>query len=195
MVCANCDSTTATKTKNKYNCDCSYNVIDDNYDPPPSQCTSCTCSAGESCCLHSEENNMALQKKIWQQVGVAPSLYNNNLTALSVEGPQVCPSNNALSNAPRQEYSFVNWNQSSDRAIPSIQRAYHPSRGNSTRTTLTSHRPGAGGPGGIGVDVKHNSYARYLARKKGKVFNPQVVIADYPRTGNKTQTYNIVSNT
>jgi len=138
---------------------------------------------------------MALQKKIWKQVGVAPSLYRNNLVALTVEGPQLCPSGGTITNAPRKEYSFVNWNQSSDRAVPSVQFAYHPSHGNSTRATLTSHRPGAGGPAGVGVDIKHNSYARYLARKKGKVFNPKIRIAEYPKTGNKTQTYNIVSTT
>ena len=43
-----------------------------------------------------------------------------------------------------------------------------PTRGNSTKRTQTSLRPGALGPGGTGVDVKHNSYARYLAKKKGK---------------------------
>jgi hypothetical protein len=28
-------------------------------------------------------------------------------------------------------------------------------------------RPGSQAPGGIGVDVKHNSYQRYLLKKKG----------------------------
>ena len=43
-----------------------------------------------------------------------------------------------------------------------------PTRGNSIKRTQTSLRPGALGPGGHGVDIKHNSYARYLAKKKGK---------------------------
>ena len=43
-----------------------------------------------------------------------------------------------------------------------------PTRGNSTKRTQTSLRPGALIPGGNGVDIKHNSYARYLAKKKGK---------------------------
>ena len=43
-----------------------------------------------------------------------------------------------------------------------------PSRGNSTRSSLTRLRPGSLNPGGKGVDIKHNSYNRYLARIKAK---------------------------
>ena len=42
-----------------------------------------------------------------------------------------------------------------------------PTRGNSTKSTITANRPGAMTPGGQGVDVKHGSYHRYLAKKKG----------------------------
>jgi len=42
-----------------------------------------------------------------------------------------------------------------------------PTRGNSTRSTITANKPGAMTPGGQGVDVKHGSYHRYLAKKKG----------------------------
>ena len=191
MVCVACKTTPAGS---KYQCTCNYNVINEKEDPAPAQCKSCTCNSPQGCCIHSIEDNMALQKKIWKQVRVAPSLYMNNLTAITVEGYQTDPSKHP-SNAPREKYAYVNWKQSSDRAVPSIQRAYHPSRGNSTRASLTRHRPGAAGPAGKGVDVKHNSYARYLARKKGKVFNPKVVVAKVPKYGNKTQTYNIVNNT
>ena len=194
MACTACKSGSAN-AGNKYQCNCNYNVINEKEDPAPTQCKSCTCSSPQGCCIHSIEDNMALQKKIWRQVRVAPSLYMNNLTAITVEGPHTDPSNNPSSNAPRKQYAYVNWNQSSDRAVPSIQRAYRPSRGNSTRASLTRHRPGAGGPSGKGVDIKHNSYARYLARKNGKVFNCEVSIADIPKYGNKTQTYNIVNNT
>lgn len=191
MVCIACKTNPAG---NKYKCTCNYNVINEKEDPAPTQCKSCACSSPQGCCMHSIEDNMALQKKIWRQVRVAPSLYMNNLTAITVEGHQRDPSKHP-SNAPREKYAYVNWNQSSDRAVPSIQRAHHPSRGNSTRASLTRHRPGAAGPAGKGVDIKHNSYARYLARKKGKVFNPKVVVAKVPKYGNKTQTYNIVNNT
>jgi len=142
--------------------------------------------------LHTVEDNKTLQKKIWKQVGTSPSMFMSNLTAITVEGSQECPDVNGLTNAPLKKFAFVNWNQSSDRAAPSVQRTYVPTRGNSTRTTVTSNRPGAAVPGGRGVDIKHNSYARYLARKKGKIFNVNERIANVPNFGNKTQTYNIV---
>ena len=67
---------------------------------------------------------------------------------------------------------IMQWNQSSDRAYPSLSKLKFqgqnvPSHGSSTRTSLTRHRPGAGGPPGKGVDLKHNSYHRYLLKKKG----------------------------
>jgi len=71
------------------------------------------------------------------------SLYTMNLGALSV-----CNAG-------------VGWNQMSDRLIPSVQKSYK--RGKSLR-------PGAMTPGGVGCDVKHNSYARHLAKMKGKCF-------------------------
>ena len=66
----------------------------------------------------------------------------------------------------------VNWNQMSDRNMAHIQQYVVPSRGDSTRSTLTRARPGACSAGGAGVDVKHGSYDRYLARLKGKSCNP-----------------------
>ena len=62
----------------------------------------------------------------------------------------------------------LNWNQASDRNVAHIQTVIVPSRGDSTRQTLTRARPGACSAGGKGVDVKHGSYDRYLARLKGK---------------------------
>ena len=59
----------------------------------------------------------------------------------------------------------------SDRRERHIQKANAPGTnpgGNSTKRTITRLRPGALSPGGAGVDIKHNSYARYLARIKGK---------------------------
>jgi hypothetical protein len=40
-------------------------------------------------------------------------------------------------------------------------------------------RPGALSPGGAGVDIKHNSYARYLARIKGKAPLRQQAVPPY----------------
>merc|ERR1711998_599924 len=60
-------------------------------------------------------------------------------------------------------------NQSSDRTIYSLGKNIVPSRGNSTKKSITRLRPGSNNPGGVGVDIKHNSYDRYLNKKKGKI--------------------------
>jgi len=100
------------------------------------------------------------------------------------------------------DVNYTNWNQMSDRNLPSVQGAYHglyvPSRGNSTKSSITRMRPGSGAPGGKGVDIKHNSYARYLARKKATNIRTQTFmpIRIFPAAiqGNKTRAYGIVTN-
>ena len=79
------------------------------------------------------------------------SVYTMNLGAFHVSGPNT--------NLPKAKYGMVFWNQSSDRNRPGVSTVW------STRQR-TRHRPGASGAGGVGVDIKHNSYDRYLARKK-----------------------------
>lgn len=102
------------------------------------------------------------QKRIWNTVRVPASEYVMNLASLSV---YQAPSTD-------QKYSNVNWNQMSDRALPAnlniSKITVVPSHGNSTRSSITRDRPGSMRPGGKGVDIKHGSYARYLARLKGK---------------------------
>ena len=44
-----------------------------------------------------------------------------------------------------------------------------PSHGNSLRSSITRLRPGSLNPFLKGVEVKHNSYDRYLKRKRGTV--------------------------
>jgi hypothetical protein len=100
------------------------------------------------------------QKIIQNTVRVGSSLYLDNLAALNIY--QYPPT-----------LEKVNWNQMSDRAVPHYQPSnsysngstYH---GSSTQRTQTALRPGATNPGGWGVDIKHNSYYRYLGRLKGK---------------------------
>jgi hypothetical protein len=98
------------------------------------------------------------QKIIQNSVRVPSSLYTMNVSAL------------ANYQAPLPSVG-VNWNQMSDRAVPHLQSGggsggsfYH---GSSLRRTQTGMRPGSTTPGGYGVDIKHNSYARYLNRIKG----------------------------
>jgi len=99
------------------------------------------------------------QKLIQNTVRVPSSLYTANVGALNVYEP------------PRLK-TRVNWNQMSDRAEPHVQRVVSASGstygGNSLKRSLTRLRPGALSPGGAGVDIKHNSYNRYLARITGK---------------------------
>ena len=95
------------------------------------------------------------QKKIQNTTGVSSSLYAMNLGSLAVNANQSSPL----------------WNQMSDRSVPHIQTTNNWGggglyRGNSLRRTQTGIRPGSTTPGGIGVDVKHGSYNRYMARLK-----------------------------
>ena len=99
-----------------------------------------------------------LQKKIWSQVRVPSSLYLMNKGSLTID---------------KRNKNTSTSNQSSDRNEPAIQKNIIPSRGNSTKGSLTRMRPGSSSPGGTGVDVKHNSYARYLAKKKGTYLKTQ----------------------
>jgi hypothetical protein len=127
--------------------------------------------------------NSINQKKIWQQVRTSSALYTLNLAALT-SGASILASK-----------SNVNWNQRSDRVLAASQPPLHPTHGNSLRTTLTSDRPGAGSPGGKGVDVKHDSYARYLNKKKASTLKTQTQqVAATPLYGNKTRMTGLLAN-
>jgi hypothetical protein len=98
----------------------------------------------------------------------------------------------------------------SDRPNPSQQQTYVPTNGsiigsNSTKHTVTASRPGAQSPGGVGCDIKHNSYDRYLNRIKGKAPLRRGIIPPnfgvpipfnraFPIYGNKTTKTNIINN-
>jgi len=113
------------------------------------------------------------QKIIQNTVRVYASLYTMNLAGLAsyqkpLNRPQLIEQNGTSYIVPANVY----WNQMSDRSRPSNQvtkvasgSTYHTS---STRHTITRNRPGAMSPGGIGVDIKHNSYDRYLNKIKGR---------------------------
>jgi hypothetical protein len=105
-------------------------------------------------------NRYQRQKIIQNTVRVYASLYTAN------KGPL------AAYKRPGQETHGVCWNQMSDRPLPSVQRATVPtgvySSLNSRHHSVTSIRPGCQTPGGVGCDIKHNSYDRYLNRLKAK---------------------------
>jgi|688.fasta_scaffold14667_16 hypothetical protein len=139
------------------------------------------------------------QKIIQKTVRINSSLYTMNIAGLNVY------------QSPAQNYQLVeqagstyiippglNWNQMSDRARPSHQVVKSGSYGsNSLRGTKLRNRPGAMSPGGFGVDIKHNSYERYLNRIKGKgLLKKGNVQINYGQkmTGGKDVKFSIVNN-
>ena len=100
------------------------------------------------------------QKIIQNTVRVYESLYTMNLGSLS-----------SYVVKPKNVYN-VGWNQQSDRAYPSVQKATIKTGFNNSLNgrhySYTSSRPGTQTPGGIGCDIKHNSYDRYLNKLKGR---------------------------
>lgn len=118
----------------------------------------------------------ATQKRILKTVRLASSDYVNSLV------PQVVFN-------PPSVAGELPWHNGSDRAVAGVVRANVPSHGDSTNRSLTRARPGACSAAGRGVDIKHASYDRYLAKLKGRAVgrscsssNPVV-----PVRGNKTQ--------
>lgn len=105
-------------------------------------------------------NRYQIQKRIQKTVRVPSSLYTMNLGSLSSYVK------------PGRETHNVNWNQMSDRNVPSVQRATIPTgfytSMNSRKHSVTSSKPGCQTPGGVGCDIKHNSYDRYLNRIKAR---------------------------
>ena len=163
---------------------------------PPPLYPACQLYSSTTLSCQDPASQYLTQKIIQKTVRVPASLYMSDLAALNVY------------QKPLRAFANVNWNQMSDRKEPHIQpnlvvggSFYH---GSSTRRTITRNRPGAGCPGGKGVDIKHNSYYRYLDRLKGKgpvrrgvvppyfgkpiVFNPAL-----PVYGGKTMKTNIVT--
>jgi len=122
------------------------------------------------------------QKQIWGQTGTLSSLYLMNKASLTVAKQRLVSGVN------------VNWNQTSDRQTPSIQVIVAHSNGNSVKYNRAGLRPGAQSPGGVGVDVKHGSYDRYLARKKSYNLRAQSTTTSIiPVKGNKKYATNAVA--
>lgn len=137
-------------------------------------------------------SSIPTQKKIQNVVRVDSSEYLMNKAALNVY------------TQPTAAYSNVNWNQQSDRAVPGVVHRNVPRRGNgsSTRGSITLMRPGSSSAasssniqGSKGVDMKHGSYDRYLAKLKGgKVLRTQSqvsTITNVPQQGNKTRQFGV----
>ena len=136
-------------------------------------------------------SSIPTQKIIQNVVRVDSSEYLMNKAALNVY------------TNPTAAYNYVNWNQQSDRAVPGVVHRNVPRRGNgsSTRTSITWLRPGSSSAasstmqGSKGVDMKHGSYDRYLAKLKGgKVLRTQSYAStstNIPAQGNKTRQFGV----
>lgn len=136
-----------------------------------------------SCDTNLTSSNTSAQyqrlKIIQNTVRVPSSLYTMNLGSLQGQHQQT-----------------TCWNQMSDRAVPSIQTIETASGStygsNSLKGSKVRNRPGSMSPGGIGCDIKHNSYERRLNRLKGKsLLKREKVPADYS-TNSKNLKTNIV---
>ena len=145
-----------------------------------SQCTSQPCLP-----QNSKPMLQVYNRRMYNYVRVPTSLYTNTLGALNVY------------NRSSQGVFGLRWNQSSDRTIPHLGKAIVPSHGNSLKTSITRNRPGAGAPGGVGVDIKHNSFQRYLNRKKGATVPSGIYVKKYVNpsavVNNKVQKSSIIS--
>ena len=145
---------------------CQYTKIEDPigsgmYKLMPFNCTAC---------IQSKQQYIdQTQKKIQNTVRVSATEYMMNKESLAVFEPLVTIDPKIAEN-PRfiSQYSIPS--SLSDRRIQHIVKASEaiPRHPNSKHRSRTSLRPGGTSAAGKGVDVKHGSYARYLARKKGQ---------------------------
>jgi hypothetical protein len=148
-------------------CDCSNNGL-----PQYRPCRVLSC--GGDCSGNCPKTNIYLQsieKRIQNQVRVHESQYIDVLGAVTIAGNYLDSSANTAPIVGSMTWgNRFNLRNQSDRRLPSGTTNYVnvPTRGNSTRSTITANKPGAMTPGGYGVDVKHGSYARYLGKLKGR---------------------------
>jgi len=144
-------------------------------------------------------DDVAIERRIQNQSRMPASQFMNALQDVTVAQDRLSfkGSINNFTGLSSRVWGNANYlRNQSDRSTPSRSGAYlaenqrnpavgyvnAPTRGNSTKSTITANKPGAMTPGGQGVDVKHGSYARYLARKKGNILtrNKQTVTQTQP---------------
>ena len=163
--CSGCDKI------NYYDCNSSNVIKRDGYEyynKPPSQCIACSENANTTA------SNTARQQRILKTVRVPTGQYLSNLASLTVRGDRL--------NTSTIANHLVNQSQASDRAILSVQRP----------VANPKLRPGRLAPGGVGVDVKHNSFERIMARKRAQNIRTDSSSLN-PISGNKTRTYGIAN--
>jgi hypothetical protein len=116
----------------------------------------------------SSHNTIQIQKEIQNQLHSSSSNYTQVISSLNV----VQDINNSATKKP--------WHNASDRT---------QAHGQISRNVVTSHEENKG------VDIKHNSYARYLAKKKSGTLKTQKTesIQPLPLNGNKTKYYSLTT--
>ena len=113
----------------------------------------------------SSHNTIQIQKEIQNQLHTSSSNYTQVISSLNV----VQDINNSASKKP--------WHNASDRA---------QAHGEVSTNVETSNKENKG------IDIKHNSYARYLAKKKSGTLKTQT-IQPLPISGNKTKYYSLTT--
>jgi hypothetical protein len=123
------------------------------------------------------------QKRILKTVRLASSDYVNSLV------PQVVFD-------PPPVAGQLPWHNGSDRAVAGVVHTNVPSHGDSTSRSITRARPGACSAAGRGVDIKHASYDRYLAKLKGRTVGRSCSSSTpvVPVRGNKTQYFAVANS-
>ena len=113
-------------------------------------------------------NTIQIQKEIQNQLHTSSSNYTQVISSLNISQDI----NNSTNKKP--------WHNASDRA---------QAHGEVSINVKTSHKENKG------VDIKHNSYSRYLARKKSGTLKTQntETIQSLPIRGNKTKYYSLTT--
>ena len=101
--------------------------------------------------IRNKYNQLSNEKRINKTVRMSSGMYQHNISSAAVIAETQC------ANKP-------SWHQASDRVVAGQPTAYVPRR----RMGIRPGGLGTGGKSAQGVDVKHNSYARFLAIKRGK---------------------------
>jgi hypothetical protein len=125
----------------------------------------------KSCINGTSDNSFIIQKKIQKQTGVESSTYINNLVPYEVTKNQKnykYHKNNISKLAKNNSDRLYSSNSMSSQSLYSINR-----NTSSLKASKTSLKPGSLAPGGIGVDSKHASYDRHLAKLKAKSLKPR----------------------
>ena len=118
----------------------------------------------------SSHNIIQIQKEIQNQLHTSSSNYTQVISSLTISKDI----NNSTNKKP--------WHNASDRA---------QAHGQVSTNVKTSQKENKG------VDIKHNSYSRYLARKKSGTLKTQNTqsIQPLPLRGNKTKYYSLTTQT